>query len=501
MNCTDRGLRSAERWRKTPVVKVGVPVAWIALGVVLGSTPDGRLPLAPAAFAIAHVTVIDTAGGPAQPDQTVVVSNARIIAVARNASIPEGATVVDGSGKFLIPGLWDMHVHSLNAEWIETFFPLFVANGVTGVRDMARPLADFRRLRDQWRAEIADGTRVGPRVVAAGPSIDGPRQIFPYLSVATASEAREAVRTLRGEGVDFIKVYTGLPRDAYFAVADEAARQGLAFVGHTPNGVSAMEASDAGQRSFEHLFGVLLACSHDEEALRRAAVAAMTEPQGPNSNEAHWAAERDSVAGYDAAKANALFSRFAKNGSWQVPTLVILRQNASDADPLFEQDDRLRYVTPDRRAQWAQQSAASRRNPARGDAAARKRVFQKQVEVVRLMNRAGVPLLAGTDTPGNYSVPGFALHDELELLVGAGLTPLEALQTATLNPAKLLKMDDRLGTIQTGKIADLVLLEGNPLDSIANTRKIAAVVANGRLLSSAALKQTLADVERLANRR
>ena len=479
-------------------MKTGL-AAWAVAAAVLGGTIIGPIPVAPA-LAITHVTVIDTAGGPGLADRTVVVSDARIIGIARNAPIPKGAVIVDGSGKFLIPGLWDMHVHSLNPEWIQTFFPLFIANGITGVRDMARPLADFRRLRDQWRAEIDAGTRLGPRVVAAGPSIDGPKQIFPYLSVTTASEAREAVRRLRGEGVDFIKVYTGLPRDAYFAIADEAARQGLAFVGHTPNGVSAMEASDAGQRSFEHLFGVLIGCSREEESLRAAAVAAMTESHGPNSNEAHWAAERQSIDSYDPEKARALFARFAKNRTWQVPTFVVLRQNASDDDSLFARDERLRYVTPERRAQWAQQRAASLKNPARGDAATRKRVFQKQIDVVGLMHRAGVQLLAGTDTPGPYVFPGFALHDELELLVGAGLTPLEAIQTATVNPARFLEMEDRFGAIEIGKVADLVLLDANPLTNIGNTRRISAGVANGRLLSSAALKQMLAEVERAVNR-
>jgi len=197
----------------------------------------------------------------------------------------------DGRGKYLIPGLWDMHVHSLNTAWIETFFPLFIASGVTGTRDMARPLTDLELFKNRWSKEIAAGSRIGPRVVAAGPSIDGPKRVFPYLSVQTETEGREAVRMLRQHGVDFIKVYSGLPRDIYFAIADEVKKQELSFVGHPPNAVSPIEASDAGQKSFEHLFTVLIGCSKKEDELRKEAVAAMIRADGPNSLAAHAQAE------------------------------------------------------------------------------------------------------------------------------------------------------------------------------------------------------------------
>src|SRR5215212_6277368 len=213
-----------------------------------------------------HVTVIDATGAAAKPDMSVVISGGRILELGRTGRVrlPKDALVVNASGKFLIPGLWDMHVHEWNKE---IFFPLFIANGVTGVRDMFSPLPPIK----QWRAEIAAGKTVGPHIVAAGIIVDGP---YPFcapctIAVTNADEGRKAVLKVKEMGADFIKVYSMLPRDAYFAIADEAKRQGMVFAGHVPEFVSAAEASDAGQKSIEHLSGVLVACSAKEEVLRR----------------------------------------------------------------------------------------------------------------------------------------------------------------------------------------------------------------------------------------
>lgn len=438
-----------------------------------------------------------------QPEMTIVVEGNRIASIGKSGKvrIPKDAQIVDASGKFLIPGLWDMHVHTLREDRLGTFFPLFVTNGVTGVRDMSSTLANFDRLK-QWRNEIADGTRLGPRIVAGGPLIDGPKPAWAdFISVGTAAEGRAAVRTLKQHGVDFIKVYSGLPRDVYLAIADEAKRQGLTFVGHVPNAVSVAEASDAGQRSVEHLFGVVLGCSRDEAALRAEAVEEMSKPNGPASLAERWVVEIKSLDTYDENKAKGLFERFARNHTWQVPTLVILRAFSFYDDPALTGDARLKYVSPQIRGEWEKRREGYLSSATKKDIANRKRLFLKQLGVLGAMRRAGVEVMAGTDTPNPYALPGFGLHDELALLVRAGLTPLEALQAATINPAKFLGREKDLGTIERGKLADLVLLDANPLEDISNTKKINAVVLNGRFLDRKTLDGMLADVETEASKK
>lgn len=212
---------------------------------------------------VTHVTVIDVAGGPARPDYTVVITGDRITEMgeASKVPMPEGSQVVDATGKFLIPGLWDMHVHPTEKEYL----PLFIANGVTGVRVMwGQPQ------HHEWRKAIEAGQMVGPHMVIASPIVDGPK---PYwdgsISVANEAQARQAVAKVKQDGADFVKLYQFLPRDLYLAIAEEAKKQGIPFVGHVPIAVSAAEASNAGQKSFEHLVGVLPACStHSDELLQ-----------------------------------------------------------------------------------------------------------------------------------------------------------------------------------------------------------------------------------------
>jgi hypothetical protein len=441
-----------------------------------------------------HVTLIDATGAEAKPDMTVVIRDGRIAALGRRGKIrlAKSAQVVDASGKFLIPGLWDMHVHEWNKE---AFFPLFIANGVIGVRDMFAPLPPIK----QWRAEVAAGTTIGPQIVAAGIILDGPNPACAPCSIAVgnAAEGRKAVLTVKEMGSDFIKVYSMLPRDAYFAIADEAKRQNMVFAGHVPEFVSAGEASDAGQKSIEHLTGVLVACSAKEEELRK-------------ENEARLRADgfrRDTMTleqsraldSFDAKQAAALFARFKRNGTWMCPTLSVLRAQAFIGDADFRNDLRVKYIQNFLRKQFWEDGFGFSSRTAEDNARAR-RVFQKQLEVVGMMKRAGVDFIAGTDTANPYVFPGFSLHDELALLVQAGFTPMEALQAATRDPGRYLGRLDSVGTIEKGKIADLVLLDANPLAEIGNTRKINAVVVGGRFITRPELDKMLADVISLVSK-
>lgn len=447
--------------------------------------------------AIAHVTVIDATGSPPQPDMTVVITGDRIAALGRSGqvSVPGNARVVDASGKFLIPGLWDMHAHiAIHASMKDTRLPLLVANGVTGVRDLGALQNTVEALR-QWREEIRSGTLLGPRIVAAGPIVDGPAGgNRAFAIVNTEDEARQAVIDLKRQGFDFAKVYSALSRPAYLAIVDETGRQGISFAGHVPRVITATEASNLGQKSIEHLTGVLVAASTREDRLMKETgeVAVL---EVAMRSKAYRRIEAVSADSYSAGKANRLFATFAKNGTWQCPTLTVLRSDLARHDARFTQDERLKYVAPATRRSWDPAS-----NPgARLDEAelnAEARIYRKQLELVGAMNRAGVGILAGTDMGNPYCFPGSGLHDELELMVEAGLTPVQALQTATLNAARYLGREDEVGSIGVGRLADLVLLDADPLADIGNIRLIRAVVVGGRVLDRPQLDQLLQSAER-----
>ncbi len=447
-------------------------------------------------FAVTHVTVIDGTGAKQKIDQTVVVTGERITTVGKTSKVklPVGMMVVDGTGKFLIPGLSDMHVHWYDKDYL----PLFIANGVTSVRLMwGMPL------HHEWRKEIEQGSLLGPRLLIASVIVDGPKPIWPdTITAANETEGRKAVTEARQTGADFVKVYSLLPRDAYFAIADEAKRQGIPFAGHVPVSVSVEEASAAGQKTIEHLTGILQACSsHEADLLRSAQEALQTILTTTNSPLSIVAEEihEDQLAlkTYSPEKAEAVFSEFKKNHTWQCPTLTVLRLATYADDPAsFTNDVRLKYMPPEVRSQWGQLGNGSRmKSRAAYDPELARKVFQKEIEIVGAMHRAGVEILTGTDTLNPYCYPGFSLHDELGLLVQSGLTPMEALQAATLNAARFMDREKELGTIEPGRLADLVLLDADPLQDIHNTTKIRAVFANGHFFDRSALDKLLLDRE------
>ena len=454
-------------------------VLLLILPVLLFARAKPNHTQAPIAFT--HVSLIDVTGGPTRRDTTVLINGDRISAIGESAklSVPAGAKVVDATGRFLIPGLWDMHVH----WYIRDSLTLFTANGVTSVRQMFGT-SDLLR----WRDEIAKDSLLGPRMEVASPIIDGPNPVWPNsISVGNEEEGRKAVRKVKQWGADFVKVYSLLPRDAYFGIADEAKRQGITFVGHVPYSLSPGEASDAGQKSIEHLTGILIECSDKETELR-------DEVQKVRSSGARTRFQATMLETYDEKKATELFARFVKNQTWQCPTLTVLRSKVYLGDEKFRRDGRLKYIPRQIQQRWSLR-LANRNESDNG-----KEVFQKELEIVGAMQKAGVPILAGTDTGNPLCFPGFSLHDELALLVIAGLTPVEALRSATLNPAKFFGLDQTLGTIEEGKTADLVLLDADPLADIRNTQRINAVVANGRLFDRKALDKMLGDAQGAAAR-
>lgn len=440
---------------------------------------------------ITHVTVIGTEAGKEMQDRTVIIQGDRISEVrdSKGKKPPRGTKVVDGNGKYLIPGQWDMHVHSVYAERLDSMFPLFVANGVLGIRDMGTPmpLAEIERLRQQ----TANGSLLGPRIVAAGPILDGrpkPTRAH-FLAITTPEEGRETVRRLKSGSSDFIKVYSNLSRDSFLAIVDEAHKQNIPFSGHVRFSVSALEASDAGQKSMEHLWGIYLSCSSREEELRSEMLKGGVNLSGSERVRLEL---DEAAASYDEHKAANVFAHLAKNGTWLVPTFAAVLQDSEIFDVRVTTDSRLKYIPPAVQKRWSEAALEG--------AAIKTKSFERKVQVVGAMYRAGVPLLAGTDAGWvqPYVYAGFSLHDELAQLVRAGLTPMESLQTATINPASFLGLEKDLGTIEEGKVANLVLLDADPLADIHNTTKISKVFLAGKEFDRAALDQMLRSAEAAA---
>ncbi len=421
--------------------KISLVASLIAIFPLGCGAPEPRV--VSAAFAIENVTVIDVESGNRTADQTVVVSGNRITAVGPDdVAVPAGARVIDGQGQFLIPGVWDMHVHALRAA--ERALPLAVASGLSGLRDMGSTLAQV----PETREAIANGL-VAPRLMIAGEGLEGVPGGFPGLPpntvLATPDEGREMVRQLAELQVDFLKAHTRLNRETFYAILDEAEGFGIPVDGHLQPGLDIIEASDAGQRTIEHLNGLQMACAADPEAL--------------NSEEPDAAPIE-----IDRTRCEETIRHLVGNGTWLTPTL-----------------------------------GGPRATGGAGGGNLRTRHFN--LEITRLAADGGLRLLAGTDWPGpgysvgNYSgVDSRSLMDELAGLVEAGLSPQEALRTATVNPAILFEMEDQLGSVETGKFADLLLLEADPLVDIANMKRIAAVVVNGWFID-AAEQQRMLDAE------
>ncbi len=446
---------------------VPCPVARCALSIILFAAA-----ILGQTIALTDCTLIDTRQGTTAPHSTIVMNGDRIAARGPSAStrIPARARVVRGTGKFVIPGLWDLHVHVGAIE--EDWFPLFLANGVTGLREMAASEENAPRQRE-YTQDVAQGRRIGPELLWTLFSLDAPR-------IAGPQQARAEVARRAAMGLSYIKIYNALSRDSYFAIADECRKRGLQMVGHIPDSVSASDVARAGQASVEHLDGILLACSRREE-------------------EARWRMQHGSdptklvLDTFDSAKANALLDSFRQGGVWQTPTLTIHKIGLLARAKQLPGDIPIQYARRDYLAAWPRESRDTAF--ATLDPATAQRLMAAYQDLVRRMNQRGVRIFAGTDTPFPYCIPGFALHDELALLVEAGLSPMAALKAATWSPAEFLHLTQNYGSVEPGKIADLVVLDADPLLSIRNTRRISAVIRRGRMFDDKALREMLARVE------
>ena len=383
-------------------------------------------------------------------NHTVVVRGDKIALVAPASSIDtKGAQVLDVRGKWLVPGLADMHVHS----WSERDFPLYVLNGVTTIRDL---FGSPKHL--EWRTSLAAGKLLGPTLFAAGPIVDGDPPTWPGSAVVTTVEqARTVVREQRQAGYDLIKVYNDLGADIYDAIVAEAKAQGIPFGGHVPAAVGLDKALAAGQRTIEHLDGYL-----------------------------PWRGE--------ARVDPKTIAATAKAEVWNCPTLVVTdRMGRLDNPASLESTRGLAYVAQAVRAMWKPENDFRLRSwtPAVFEGTRARQVKAKQL--VADLHKAGAKLVLGTDTGNPFVVPGFAVHDELALLVSAGLTPWHARRMATVAPAELVGAPGSFGVIAPGARADLIVVAGDPLANIAALAEPSHVVLRGKLHERAAL---LAEIEK-----
>ena len=441
----------------------------------------------PVELVIQGVTVIDAVNG-IQENRTVVVDDGRITMVAEGDVTIHALETVDGAGRYLIPGLWDFHVHLTYDERLTEAMPeLFLSYGITSIRDTGGPLESVLPVVEALRAEGA----TAPRVFFAGPLLDGADVVYdgennPLLGIANpdAEAARANVARLADAGVDFLKIYEMVSPEVFEALVAEARARGLPMDGHVP---LSMRARGVGPRvqSLEHLRNIELDCASDPEALLAERRQHLQNPDGvPGAqlrSSLHALQRLTAVAAYDEGECDTVIS--ALSATIQVPTL---RLNALVLQPPFDRPDwdaLLESLPPEVEQSW-RTTTEERRDAGQGgdDTFARWSLF-----LVEHMHRAGVPIGAGTDTPIALAVPGYSLHSELEMLVRAGLSPLEALRSATVRPAEFFGLTGEMGTVEDGRLADLVLLSQNPLDDIANTRTIEAVVSKGVFLSRDAL--------------
>src|SRR6266446_10388395 len=349
-------------------------------------------------LAITHVTVIDATGAQPRQDMTVLIADQRITSLGASGStaIPRGAQVVNATGKFLIPGLADMHVHLTGAGEPrgsrEFIIPLLLANGITTVRDMGGDVAQLKKL----KKEIDSGDQPGPQIFFTGPYLDGnPPYFQPSIVVVTPAEADAAVRKLKAEGVDFIKVQSRLKPDAYFAIAEAARKENIRFVGHVPDSISPAQASDAGQASIEHLTGILLACSSREEELRQQQLNPPPHKETPRQTSLRQRAWQQAVLNsYSPEKAQKLYAKLLANHTWQVPTLPLLIELAF-LTPATDRagDPNLKYIPQNLKKIWKQGRAESLANKTPGDFLLRAKLLEASLKAVGDMHAAGIPIM------------------------------------------------------------------------------------------------------------
>lgn len=451
-------------------------------------------------IAITNTSIINMNDGKISEGMTLIIKKGIITTIVNSneLELSSKATIVNGTGKYVIPGLWDMHAHTSSEQVTrKILYPTFIANGITGIRvlsaDCFEPCWELQMNIEQSKqiqSDVEKSILIGPKAILGSTYINGakPGEVSTEKAPGNREDGKKLVHLLLDRGVDFIKIYDEIPREAYFGITDEANKMGLPFAGHVPVSVKASEASDAGQKSIEHCCAGSLfeECSSEEKKLREQ-ITKLIQSREPKNM---YDLVLELVKTYDEAKCQEVFKKFLENNTYYTPTLV-----ATEMDNIFKKDDwrddpRLKYLPKKEHEFWIEDEIVTREILGIQDPLIR----EKRFDLVGDMNKAGVKILAGSDC-GVFGVHyGFGLHDELELLVEAGLTELEALQTATLNPAEYSDKLDVYGNISEGLVADLLILDKNPLVNIRNTKQIYAVLSNGKYYDRYSLDKILENV-------
>lgn len=439
---------------------------------------------------IKNIAVVDVRKGALLPNRNVLLEGDKITSISKAGAnaVTKADTVIDGSGLFLIPGLWDFHTHIWNDA---TTFPLLIANGITGVRGMFEQINNVNK----WRENISTGKYAGPSIFSAGPIVDGPKPIWPgSVAVADAQQGKKVVDSLKNKlNVDFIKVYSLLSRESYFAIAEESKKQNILFAGHVPNVLTVLEAAQAGQSTQEHLYGFLEAASDSADTWFAYQRGELKDSAWKKRNFRKQFLFRT----FNEKKLKAILKEIKKTNTWICPTLTVNRGIAYVNDTTLLDDPRMVYMGPFIRNFWDYRKDFRFQSYKPVDFEDNRKEFELKLKITGMIHKAGIPILAGTDFPNPHCYPGFGVHDELEWLVKAGLTPAAALQTATINPAKYMNRFATEGSVAVNKKANLVLLAANPLQNISNTKQIQMVILNGKVFTAEQLQQMLESIKKL----
>lgn len=457
------------------------------------------------AFCIENISTIDSNEG-LKENQTVVVKDGKILKITSSNDLkldPENE-IIDGTGKFLIPGLWDAHVHfAFLEELAPSMFDLFLAYGITSVRDTGGKIGFVK----EWKDKADANPTEAPRVMIAGPLLDGMPNVYdgsdpgrPPLSVGLSSieDVKNQINFLDSVGVDLLKAYEMLTPEQFATITKLAREKGLKVTGHVPLSMDVISASNAGLNSMEHMRNLELACASNSDELLTQRHELLdfgkNDPGGILRSRIHQAQRQNAVENYDENKADSVLKVLAENQTWQIPTLSL---NTGSVRKHFDQpnfQESFRYLPDSVEQNW---KSAIENMAGNEISEFTQKYFDWKMNMVSKIHETGIGIMAGTDCPIFFLTPGLSLHDELEVLAEAGLSPLEALKTATFNPAKYFDLENELGSIKENYWADLVILDANPLENIKNTQRINAVIREGKYYGREALDRVL---KRLENR-
>ena len=438
---------------------------------------------------ITNVNIIDVKTGDINPNMDVVIEEDIITSIIphKNNTEYKSEYIIEGSDKYLIPGLWDMHTHTW---WgYKDFFPLLLANGITGIREMFGDMETVKKI----RIEIASDSIAGPIIISAGDIIDGHPPTHEGCDIAkTPEEGREIVKKQKADGADFIKVYDNLKREVYFAIADECEKQNMVLAGHIPHKISLEEALNANHASIEHFYGILEYCTDTKRLFQ------MDSLRNKRYNYVEHYNRTDFInKTYDKKKEKGVIALLSNNNAWVCPTFTVHKGFLRQYDYYYE-DARIDYMPEYAMSGWRwiteSDSILSEENSLMFNAD--KTNYELMLSLIQPLQESGVNFLAGSDYANPYTYPGFSLHEEMEIMVEeAGMSTFSVLQTATINPAIFLKKENEMGSVEVGKLANLVLLNKNPLEDIKNTKTVDAVILKGKYLNGNKLQ---AEIEKIA---